>query len=133
MDEMSMLKKLATVKAPPGFEQSVMARLDLRRRSERRKRSVLRLSLAGSLASLVGAFVLLNVFVLRQKAPVVTMGKRDAAAAVSGTARRAAGGLPVPIIETFDYASEIRSLSPRPRTVYLLEQVSDTTPTGITY
>lgn len=133
MDEMSLLKKLDTVKAPPGFEQGVLARLSLRRRSEQRKRLALRLSLAGSFASLLAAFVLLNVFVLHQKTPTVAMGKHDRAAATAGTVSPAAAEQAIPVMETFDYASEMRSRSPQPETVYLLEQVSDTTPKGITY
>jgi hypothetical protein len=132
MDEMSILKKLETVKAPPGFEQSVMAALSLRQRGERRRRSALRLSLAGSFAALLGAFVLFNVLVPRQKLPVVSTAMRGVGAP-AGRISPGAVERRIPVIETFDYASEIRSRSPDPQAVYLLEQVSDTTSKGITY
>jgi hypothetical protein len=132
MDEMSILRKLDTVKAPPGFEQSVMARLSLRQRSERRRQSALRLSLAGSFAALLVVFVVFNVLVPRQKLPVVSTAMRGAAAP-AGRISPGAVERPVSVIETFDYASEIRSRSPEPQAVYLLEQVSDTTSKGITY
>jgi hypothetical protein len=132
MDEMSILKKLETVKAPPGFEQSVMAALSLRVRGERRRRSALRLSLAGSFAALLAAFVLFNVLVPRQKLPVVGSAVKGAAPAAE-TISPGAVGRPVPVIETFDYASEMRSRSAEPQAVYLLEQVSDTTSKGIIY
>jgi hypothetical protein len=132
MDEFSLLKKLETVKAPPDFEQKVMAELALRRRSERPRRLALRWSLAGSLAGLLAIFVLLNVFVLRQKAPVVTTETKGGIPA-SGLIQEAAINQTVPLIETLDYTTEFRSRSREPQAVYLLEQVSDSTPKGITY
>ena len=40
MSEWDIFKGLDTVKAPPDFEQKVMARLSLRKREERRRRTV---------------------------------------------------------------------------------------------
>jgi len=127
MDEMSLLKKLVTVKAPPDFEQRVMARLSLARRTADRRRPALGLSLAGAFASLLAVFVGLNVFVLhhQNQAPVAVQGSKGEAVAAAQQI--------IPVIETFDYGAEIRSRAPESGTIYLLEQVSDTTPKGITY
>ncbi len=125
MDEFSLLKKLATVKAPPDFEQTIMARLSLAQRGEARRRPAWGLSLAGAFASLLAVFVALNVFVLRERTPVSALGKKGEVAA---SARPT-----VPVIETFDYGAEIRSRAPESGTIYRLEQVSDTTSKGITY
>ncbi len=58
MSEWDIFTKMETVKAPPDFEQKVMARLSLRKREGRRRRTVLRWSMAGSFASLAAAAVL---------------------------------------------------------------------------
>lgn len=133
MDEMTILKKLEKVKAPPDFEQQVMARLSLRRRSLRRERVGLRLSLAGAFASLVLVFVLLNVFVLQNRAPLnISPSPGEQSGAAAGV-QPAAFGQTVPIIETLDYSSEMRSRSYEPEAIYLLEQISDTTPKGVKF
>jgi hypothetical protein len=132
MEELGLLKKLEKVKAPPDFEQKVMAQVSLRKRNIRQKRTAFRLSLAGAFASLLAIFVLLNVFVLEKKAPLgVADGKKDSAAA-SEKAPTVSGQM-IPVIETLDYSTEVRSRSYEPQTIYLLEQVSDTTSKEIKY
>ena len=133
MDEMTILKKLEKVKAPPDFEQQVMARLSQRRRILRRERVGFRLSLAGAFASLLLVFVLLNVFVLRNKAPLNISRSQNGGSAVDAIAQPAGTGQTIPIIETLDYSSEMRSRSQEPEAIYLLEQVSDTTPKGVKF
>ncbi len=133
MSEMDILKKLDAVKAPPGFEQAVMAQLSLRKRLERRRRTAVRWSLAGSLASLAVVFVLLSTVVFRDRTPS-GLADRGADYRPSGAMiQRAGADEIIPIIETLDYTTEIRSRSPEPQTIYLLEQVSDTTPREIRY
>ena len=133
MSEWDILKGLDTVKAPPDFEQKVMARLSLRKREERRRRVVLRWSMAGSCASLAAVVVLLNIFVFQgpSRSGLAEQGKGGAPA--SSMVQTAAYERIVPIIETLDYRTEMRSRSSEPETVYLLEQISDTTPRGIKY
>ena len=124
MDELSVLKRLDTVKAPPDFEQKLMARLSLRkgwsagggRRWGYRGR---RFRFAP------GRLCRIERFCLRQQAPV-TVSKAEAGA-------EARTQQIIPVIETLDYGTEMRSRAPEPETIYLLEQVSDTAPGGIRY
>jgi hypothetical protein len=132
MEELGLLKKLEKVKAPYDFEQKVMAQVTLRKRSLRQKRTAFRLSLAGAFASLLVVFVLLNVFVLGKKAPLRVADLKKDISPASGMVQSSAEQL-IPVIETLDYSTEIRSQSYEPQTIYLLEQVSDTTPKGIKY
>jgi hypothetical protein len=133
MDEMTILKKLEQVKAPPGFEQQVMARLSLRRRSQHRPRVAFRLSLAGAFASLLLVFVLLNVFVLQDRAPLNISRSQNGGSTADAIVQPAGFGQTISIIETLDYSSEMRSRSYEPGAIYLLEQVSDTTPKGVKF
>ncbi len=133
MEEMEILKKLEKVKAPPDFEQKVMAELSLRRRSRLRRRLGLQLSLAGAVASLLVGFVLWNFVVIGKRNPlgISPAGREwtDSAAAgpISGSGRT------LPIIETLDYSLEVRNRGQAPQAVYLLEQVSDKTPKGVRF
>ncbi len=134
MDEMNLLASLNRVRAPADFEQKVMARVSLLRRTQRERRMKLGFSLAGAFASLLVVFVVLNVFVLQnrttQNAPGVEAALSPAAARITPAAELRGA---VPVIETLDYTSELRRRSPEAQTVYLLEQVSDTSPVGIKY
>ena len=133
MSEMDVWKRLDTVKAPPGFEQQVMARLSLRKRQERRRRVALRWSLAGSVASLAVVFALLGTHVFRNQPPS-ELADRGADMRPSGMMiRQAAADQTIPVIETLDYTTEIRSRSTEPETIYLLEEVSDQRPRKVKY
>jgi hypothetical protein len=133
MGEWDIFKGLDTVKAPPDFEQKVIAQLSLRKREERRRTTVLRWSLAGSFASLAAAVVLLNIFVFQDRSPSGIAESGKSLAPESSIVQSATDGRTVPIIETLDYRAEMRSRSSEPGTVYLLEQISDTAPRGIRY
>ncbi len=133
MSEMDVWKRLDTVKAPPGFEQQVMAQLSLRKRLVRRRQVALRWSLAGSLASLAVVFVLLTTLVFRERTPLGVADRGAASRPATSMVQRAAADETISIIETLDYTTEIRRRSPEPETIYLLEQISDTTPREIKY
>jgi CO dehydrogenase/acetyl-CoA synthase epsilon subunit len=130
---MDILKKLDVVKAPSGFEQQVMAQLSLRKRSERRRRTALRWSLAGSLASAAVVFVVLSTVVFRDRGPVGIVGGTADRRPAASLVRDAAAEQAIAIIETLDYMTEFRRRSLEPETIYLLEQVSDTTSREIKY
>lgn len=133
MSEMDIWKRLDTVKAPPGFEQQVMAQLSFRKRRERRRRATLRWSLAGALASMAVVFVLLSTVVFRDRAPLGTSDRGADSRPAASMIQRSVAEQTIPIIETLDYMTEIRGRSPETETIYLLEQVSDTTPRKIKY
>lgn len=133
MDELNLLKKLDRVQAPPGFEQKVMAQLSLRKRSTRERRRVFGLSLAGAFASLLAVLILLNVFVLKKKTPLEVADTERGYYPASGVVSKTTADKTMRVIETLDYATEIRSRSAEPEVIYLLEQVSDTTMREIKY
>jgi hypothetical protein len=133
MSEMNILEELDRVQAPPGFEQQVMAKLSLRRRLERRRRTAVRWSLAGSLASLALVFVVLGTGVFSDRPAAGIADKGAASRPASTMIQPASAEQTIPIIETLDYTTEMRSRSSEPETVYLLEQISDITPREIKY
>lgn len=133
MDEFDVLGKLDRVQAPPGFEQKVIAQLSLKKRSMRERRRVFGISLAGAFASLVAVLVLLNVLVLQRKTPLEVTDSERGYYPASRVMSKTTADQTIPVIETLDYATEIRSRTVEPEVVYLLEQVSDTTMREIKY
>ncbi len=133
MDELEILRKLGRAHAPPGFEQRVMAQLSLRKRSTRERRRAFGLSLAGAFASLLAVLVLLNVFVLQKKTPLGLADNERGYYPALGIGSKPTSEQTIPVIETLDYAAEIRSRSAEPGVIYLLEQVSDTAIKEIKY
>ncbi len=129
MDVPNLLKKLERVKAPPDFEQKILAQLSLRKRRKLRVK-YLRLSLAGAFSAALVFFMAVNVFILPKKGPLEVADLEKGLASPSTFQR---GGEPIPIIEAVDYAGEILSASREPQTIYILEQVSEGTSTKIKY
>ncbi len=134
MDVSNLLKKLERVKAPPDFEQKILAQLSLRKRRKLRIK-YLRLSLAGAFSAALVFFMAVNVFILPKKGPLEVADLEKALASPStfqgrGEPRK---GETIPIIEAVDYAGEIQSASREPQTIYILEQVSESTSTKIKY
>ncbi len=133
MDELNLLQELENVKAPPGFEQRVLTQLSARKRKRVRVRN-LSLSVAGAFSAVLVIFIVLNVFILPEKSPVrmAEMDKKSIAPAFEAEEMPAQRPT-VPIIEAVDYGEEIRSISPEPRTIYILEQVSEEVSSTIKY
>ncbi len=134
MNVPNLLKKLERVKAPPDFEQKILAQLSLRKRRKLRIK-YLRLSLAGAFSASLVFFIAVNVFILPKKGPLEVADLEKGLASPSTFQR---GGEPekgeiIPIIEAVDYAGEIQSASWEPQTIYILEQVSEVTSTKIKY
>ena len=136
MEELSLLKRLERVNAPPDFEQKVMAQLSLRKGKVHRVR-YLRLSLAGAFSALVVFFVVLNFLILPSRSPEeFAERERDVPTTFRGELGRDVGlrqRSVIPVIETVDYTGDIRTRTQEPPTVYLLEQVSDKTNRKIKY
>jgi len=142
MEELSLLKKLGRVDAPPGFEQKIMAQISLRKRRQVRIRR-LSYSFAGAFSALAVLVVVLNFFILPQRpgqAPSVSSLTEESLSdraksfpAKPEMRRETRMSRFIPIIESVDFSGEVRSLRSGPPTVYILEQVSDTTDTRIKY
>ena len=132
MEVYELLKGLETVKAPSDFEQKVRAQLSLRKRTHVRSRT-LQFSLTGALAVGVAVLLVINFFILSGQGPSRFSGLERNSAPSALSEERFMAGASIPIIETIDYASEIRTLTNEMPTVYILEQVSWTTDTKIKY
>jgi len=134
MDVPNLLKKLERVKAPPDFEQKILAQLSLRKRRKLRIK-YLRLSLAGAFSAALVFFMAVNVFILPKRVPLEVADLEKGLASPPTFQRRGEPrkGETIPIIEAVDYAGEIQSASREPQTIYILEQVSEVTSTKIKY
>jgi len=128
MEELELRSALKKVKAPPGFEKMVLARVrDIK--SGARPVPVmsrpfgLKLSLAGGLAALLAGFILINVFVLQKNG---TQGDSSWAGLGQGQTQ----GRIVPVMDSVDYGREVRNISGDSSAVYILEQVSDNGTSG---
>ncbi len=141
MEGHDILGKMRKVGAPPDFDQRVFYRLREARRERARRRAVARYALAGSAALFLAAFLIFDRGFMRQGAFPWSAGKRAAEAEQKLETKdpspwrgpEAAGRPFVPVLETLDYAADVRRDSPGPRTVYILEQVSDVRTSGIIY
>lgn len=133
MEEFELLKKLERVKAPPDFEQRVMASLAPRKERKSRRLRYLRFSFAGAAAAVVIALISVNIFVFEKKgSPELTLAKKEIPTTFEKGATLSQTEV-IPIIEAMDYSGEIRSVSYEPETIYILEQVSDEVHKGIKY
>jgi len=137
MEGHEQLAKMIKVRAPEGFEGTVLARLPAARRERQRaRRAVYRYAFAGSAALVLVGFLIFNP-TYREPDTVLTYAEREALSATPGQGK---GGLSaasrsriVPVFETMDYASEFRNVRSQPPTVYILEQVSESRPSEIIY
>jgi len=128
MEEPELRPALRKVKAPPGFEKMVLARLrDIKSGATpvpgTPRAFGLRLSLAGGLAVLLAGFILVNVFVLQKNG-----NQGDSSLAVLGQGQTQ--GRVVPVMDSVDYGREVRNISGDSSTIYILEQVSDNGTSG---
>ena len=143
MEGHELLAKLNRVKAPEGFEAGVLSHLAAgRKERERAKKLHFRYALAGTAALVLVGFVLLNPSLFqREEQGGLTLAEREALSATPGkglglSAPAAARSYQIPVFETMDYASEFRNASTasiQPRTVYILEQVSDAVSSKVIY
>ena len=122
MEGHELLAKMNRVAAPPGFEETVLTRLPAARKERARvRRANFRYAFAGSAALVLVGFFLLNPSLFQKELPL-TFAEREALTVPS-----------IPVFETMDYASEFRSAQSQPRTVYILEQVSESVSSEIIY
>ena len=122
MEGHELLAKMTRVQAPPGFEETVLTKLPAARKERARiRRANFRYAFAGSAALVLVGFVLLNPSFFQKELPM-TFAEREALTVPS-----------IPVFETMDYASEFRNAQSQPRTVYILEQVSESVSSEIIY
>ena len=122
MEGHELLAKMNRVAAPPGFEETVLTRLPAARKERARvRRANFRYAFAGSAALVLVGFFLLNPSLFQKELPL-TFAEREALTVPS-----------IPVFETMDYASEFRNAQSQPRTVYILEQVSESVSSEIIY
>ena len=132
MKEYELMNKLERVNAPPDFEQRVMTLLSERKKKKKRT-VVFGYSLAGAFSTVAVLFIILNIFILPQRAPL------DFASGEQGISSDYKRGIQprqretIPIIEAVDYSGEIEALRYGPSAVYILEEVSDKTDARIKY
>jgi hypothetical protein len=136
MEGHELLAKMNRVAAPAGFEEGVMAKLPAARKERARvRRANFRYAFAGSAGLVLVGFVLLNPsFFLKE--PTLTFAGREALSVPSEAGKGISSARQsrlVPVFETMDYASEFRNAQSQPRTVYILEQVSESVSSGIIY
>ena len=126
MEEMTILKEMGRVQAPPGFERTVLDGLASGRKRHRRRKT-LRLSAAGALSALTAAAAVLLVLILPG-------GPRSNLANLErdlGPDRFS--GRSLPLVEPVDYLSEFWRVGQSSQTIYILEQVSDRTDTKVKF
>ena len=117
MAERNVFDHLDKVGAPMGFEAGVLAELALRKSRGFRARRFAAFAYAGSAAAVLAAFVVVGGLILRRPE----------------TVRAALDNRAIPVTETVDYSNEVRNASYEPNTIYILEQVSEASSSGISY
>jgi hypothetical protein len=122
MEGHELLAKMNRVAAPSGFEEAVLTKLPAARKERALiRRANFRYAFAGSAALVLVGFFLLNPSLFQKELPL-TFAERQALTVPS-----------IPVYETMDYASEFRNSQSQPRTVYILEQVSESVSSEIIY
>ncbi|MFW6129364.1 MAG: hypothetical protein ACOC6P_03875 [Candidatus Aminicenantaceae bacterium] len=132
MEELNMLEKMEKVKAPPGFERNIRNQLALRKR-KKQKRKYYGLSLAGASGLLFVFIIVLNIFDFPKKTSMeqANLNKEKAISYEQREDYLERDFLPV--TEQVDYKEEVRTFINQPRTIYILEQVSNETNSEILY
>lgn len=116
MENLELLARRDRVQAPPGFERSVLARLAAEKRRRLGFHRGLRLAWAGGAALFLAGILSLSLLDRQGGSGWKTASGFDASSPGSGF---------IPVMETIDYGREIRTAGLEPRTIYILERVSD--------
>jgi hypothetical protein len=123
MNGFDQIKRLERVSAPEGFEDGVLKALASRRRQmpALRRARAFRRAMAVSAVVLLAGIGALNLFVLRGHGPSATLADAES------------GLKTMPITEPVNYRGDLQNASYAPGAVYILEQVSEASPTLIKY
>jgi hypothetical protein len=138
MEGHELLVKMTKVNAPADFEAGVLARLPTARAGRARaRRAHLRYAFAGSAALVIVGFLIFSPpSVPEKKDAILSQAEQSALAAGpgnGGAVPSADRNLALPVFERMNYASELRNAQSQPRTVYILEQVSEVPSSEIIY
>ncbi len=132
MRKLDFLKKYERVEAPEYFEKGVMNLL-VQRKKKKQKSRILRFSLAGTVCTLGVLLLVCNIFFFNGKS-MQEFAEKDTERVQAlenyfsiGHENR------IPITEAVDYSGEIRKQTDQPVTVYILEQVSESTDAKIKF
>ena len=132
MEELDFLRDYVRVEAPEYFEKGVMNLLSQRKKKKEKNR-IFRLSLAGTVCTLGIILLVCNIFFFNGKSMqefTETDTERIQAMENYFTIGHESR---IPITEAVDYSREIRNQTDQPLTVYILEQVSDSTDAKIKF
>ena len=136
MEDFEYLGRMESVEAPLGFEQRVLAQLQTRKQKRVRVRR-LRYSLATAAASLVVFVMAVNFLYIPQNQEKQARQMAELEQKLDPILQQPVSYdrfNTIPITERLNYAGEVRSVNrQQPRTIYILEQVSDRTDAKIIY
>lgn len=130
MDELDELKKLERVKAPSDFEQRVFSQL-FSRKEKKVKLRKLSFSLAGAVGGAVLIVFIVGVFILPKGERMEISDREKGYAPISAKQESLRERNYIPIVEPVNFKREIQKQQ-KP-TVYILEQVSESTERQIKY
>lgn len=138
MEGHELLVKMTKVRAPEDFEAGVLSRLPAARAERARaRRAQLRYAFAGSAALVLIGFLVFSPSKGPERQDAV-LSQAEQLALSAGSEK--GGGFPVadrtralPVYERMNYESELRDAQSQPRTIYILEQVSEVPSSEIIY
>ncbi len=138
MEGLELLKKFSGVRAPEGFERTVLDRLPSERTRRSRRQFFLRYAYAGSAAVFLVGAVMAALLLFNGDGGRTPAGNQIGKFPGPGPVFSDRAGTPealpfIPVLETVNYSAEVRSASYEPQTIYILEQVSEGAPSGIKY
>jgi hypothetical protein len=132
MKELSHLKEMGRVKAPPDFEMACMEALTKGKKRVRRQKYI-HLSLASAFSGMLIVALVVGVFVLPRRGQIDLSSLEKGVTSDFMRESRLRNLNTIPITEPVGYVQEMRNFSREAPTVYILEQVSDQTDTKIKY
>lgn len=132
MEEFDFMKNIERVKAPDDFDGRVLEELSKRKVKNVRTRQ-LRLSFAGAFSAIAVIIVITSLFILPRGETAKFSALEKGLSSESMIKKERARRPSIPIIEEVNYSGEIRNLSHEAQTIYILEQVSESTDASIKY
>ncbi|MBS3818016.1 hypothetical protein KGY73_00705 [bacterium] len=130
MDELDELKKLEKVKAPSDFEQRVFSQL-FSRKEKKTKLRKFRFSLAGVSGAAAVIVFIVGIFILPTGEKTKVSEKQEGYVSILDKKEAVREENYIPIVEPVKFEREIQTR--QKHTVYILEQVSESTKRKVKY